>query len=82
MIHENIGTKALSSRKTYMLVEESSELPIGDEDWEKWLASRLSRAQIQGAVAAAKQLTPFFRAKKTGALRIARFLAIETGDRG
>jgi len=49
------------------------------DDWEKWLAEKLSRgigsSEIAGILA--KDVSPFFMTRKTDALRIARFLAKE-----
>lgn len=82
-----VAAPGLASRQTFLLREDLAVLtPVlgGDLDrWTKWLAERLSRGEHSAEVAAelAAQLAPFFVHGKTEALRIARFLAREAGEK-
>lgn len=82
-----VAAPGLASRQTFLLPEDLAVLtPVlgGDLDrWTKWLAERLSRGEHSAEVAAelAAQLAPFFVHGKTEALRIARFLAREAGEK-
>ncbi|MEO8381532.1 MAG: type III-B CRISPR-associated protein Cas10/Cmr2 [Acidobacteriota bacterium] len=79
-ITSDVASGGLSSRQTYMLAEEGRELlgVLDSKDWEPWLMSCLSGAEVRDVPAAASLLAPFFRARKIDALRIARFIAVET----
>jgi CRISPR-associated protein len=79
-ITSDVESGGLSSRQTYMLAEEGRELLkiLDPKDWEPWLTSRLSGAQVRDLPGTASLLAPFFIAGKTEALRIARFIAVET----
>jgi CRISPR/Cas system-associated protein Cas10 (large subunit of type III CRISPR-Cas system) len=78
-ITREVGEKRLSSRQTYRVADEGKPLLgiLREEQWQPWLASRLSKGG--GAPAeAAELLAPFFQQRRVEALRIARFLALET----
>lgn len=77
----------VSSGKTFDVRREEKVLTgvfHGDEEWEGWLADRLSRnpetAPFAGELA--REMVPFFTAGKTAALRIARFLGPELARTG
>jgi len=75
---------AIASSQSFSLAEEEEALDgvlTSEEDWTKWLAERLSRsaASSDEALKLAGLIAPFFVAKKTSSLRIARFLGREVG---
>jgi CRISPR/Cas system-associated protein Cas10 (large subunit of type III CRISPR-Cas system) len=74
----SVGEKSLSSRQTYRVAEEGGPLLniLPPDQWQPWLASRLSKGGASGE--AAELLVPFFQRQRVEALRIARFLALET----
>lgn len=80
-ITRKVGEKSLSSRQTYRVAEEGQPLLsiLRPEQWQPWLASRLSGA-TEAAPETAELLTPFFQQRRVEALRIARFLALETKE--
>lgn len=73
----------LSSRLSYNLRQEEEVLRevfgSDGERWRRWLSDRLARSEISADHAAelAAMLTPFFVARRSQALRIARFLGRE-----
>lgn len=81
----------LSSSQTFSLrLEERTLLEVfaqDEERWQEWLAERLTRnlGTAAQAKALAERLAPFFVHRRTGALRISRFLGVEAerggGDR-
>jgi CRISPR-associated protein Cmr2 len=82
-----VAEPGLASRQTFLLREDVSVLaPVFGtslERWTRWLTERLSRGEhsAEQAGVLATQIAPFFVHGKTEALRIARFLACEAGDR-
>jgi hypothetical protein len=79
---EVLGEGDMASRQTFNLAVE--ERVLGSvistvEDWQVWLRSRLSRAELgeEDAGSLARLISPFFQMKQAQALRIARFLAME-----
>jgi CRISPR-associated protein Cmr2 len=80
----------LSSSQSFSLrLEERTLLEVFDQDekrWQGWLTERLTRnvGTAPQAEALAERLVPFFVHRRTGALRISRFLGVEAergGDR-
>lgn len=76
---------SIASGQSFSLAEEEETLSAvltTSEDWTAWLTERLSRGAGSSAEVdkLAKLISPFFVARKTEALRIARFLGREVGS--
>jgi CRISPR-associated protein Cmr2 len=83
-ICEALSNRELASRQTYDLAEADRILRdvfVMDKQWEEWLRYRLGQGEFSAAHAdtLVPLLQPFFEQRKTEALRIARFIAVETG---
>ena len=81
-----IRDRSLGSTLTFNLRnEEKVLLPVlSEERWVPWLRDRLGRSGVsaESAEELAGRIAPFFRHRKTEALRIARFLGREVGADG
>ncbi len=77
----HLRDEQLASGQTYSFAEEGRVLTgvFRSDEWREWLRRRLSRGAKSSTRIdeLADLLSPFFESNKIGALRIARFLAIE-----
>jgi CRISPR-associated protein Cmr2 len=86
-ICDAMRNRKLASRQTYDLAEADQILKevFGkkDEEWTAWLRYRLGQGEFSSAHAdeLVSLLKPFFVNRKTEALRIARFIAVEAAPR-
>jgi CRISPR/Cas system-associated protein Cas10 (large subunit of type III CRISPR-Cas system) len=86
-ICDALRNRKLASRQTYDLAEADQILKevfgTKDEEWTAWLRYRLGQGEFSSAHAdeLVDLLKPFFISRKTEALRIARFIAVEAAPR-
>lgn len=85
-LQETLRNRQLASRQTYDLAEADRTLHqvfTDPEQWRAWLEYRLGQGELSAELVPmlADLLEPFFLKRKTAALRIARFLAVEAESR-
>jgi hypothetical protein len=83
-LQEALRGRQLASRQTYDLAEADRTLHkvfTDTKQWRAWLEYRLRQGELseEFVTKMADLLQPFFEHQKIGALRIARFLAVEAG---